>query len=279
MSAPDRYVVAGNPVAHSRSPFIHGAFAAATGQTMTYERLLVPLDAFDPTIRALAASGAKGCNITLPFKQAAFQIARRQSERAALAGAANLLRFDAEGWFADNTDGIGLVHDITANAGVALAGRRVLLIGAGGAAAGALGPLLAARPQQLTVANRTLASAEALVERHRAVAGQCGLTACALDACTTPFDIVINASSSSLQQAAVPVAAAVLAPGGLALDMMYGAAARPFVEWAETHGARGRDGLGMLVEQAAVAFACWRGVSPDTRSVLAALRARIDSGG
>jgi shikimate dehydrogenase len=274
----DRYVVAGNPVAHSQSPFIHAAFAQQTGQAMHYERLLVPMQGFDDAMRALATSGAKGCNITVPFKFDAFRIAGRRSERASMAEAANLLRFDAEqatGWFADNTDGIGLVNDIERNAGIALAGRRVLLVGAGGAAAGALGPLLAARPRHLTVANRTLATAETLVERHRAFAGACELGACRLDHCITPFDIVINASASSLQQAGVPVTAAVLAPSALALDMMYGAPARPFIEWAEAHGAQGRDGLGMLVEQAAVAFECWRGVRPETAPVLAALRAHM----
>jgi shikimate dehydrogenase len=279
MSAPDRYVVAGNPVAHSQSPFIHAAFATQTGQAMRYDRLLVPLQGFDDAMLGLAVGGAKGCNITVPFKLDACRIAARRSERAALAGAANLLRFDAGGWFADNTDGLGLVNDIERNAGVALAGRRVLLIGAGGAAAGALGPLLAVRPQRLTVANRTLAKAQALVERHRLFAGDCELDACALQACSAPFDIVINASASSLQQASVPVSAAVLAPGALALDMMYGAPARPFIDWAEAHGAHGRDGLGMLVEQAAVAFECWRGIRPETGAVLAALRSRMDAPG
>ena len=272
----DRYVVAGNPVEHSQSPFIHAEFAHQTGQAMEYGRLLWPLDGFADAVRALAESGAKGCNITVPFKFDAFREGKRLTDRARLAQAANVLRFDAEGWLADNTDGVGLVNDIERNAGVALAGQRVLLIGAGGAAAGVLGPLLAARPAAVVVANRTLANARALVERHAPVAGDAELRASTLDACGDGFDVVLNASASSLQGAGVPVSHTVLAPGALALDLMYGAAAEPFLGWAARHGARGRDGLGMLVEQAAAAFELWRGVRPDTAPVLAALHARMD---
>jgi len=271
----DRYVVAGNPVEHSQSPFIHTEFARQTGQAMEYGRLLWPLEGFAESVRALALSGAKGCNITVPFKFDAFAQGKRLTERARLAQAANVLRFDAEGWLADNTDGVGLVRDIERNAGVALAGKRVLLIGAGGAAAGVLGPLLAARPAAITVANRTLDKARALVERHLQVAGETNLRASSLTACGTGFDVVINASASSLQGAAIPVADAVLAPDALALDMMYGPAAQPFLDWAAAHGARGRDGMGMLVEQAAAAFELWRGVRPDTAPVLLALRQRM----
>jgi shikimate dehydrogenase len=271
----DRYVVAGNPVEHSQSPFIHAEFARQTGQAMTYERVLWPLDGFRDGVRALAASGAKGCNITVPFKFEAVREAQRLTDRARLAQAANVLCFDAEGWLADNTDGVGLVNDIERNAGVALAGRRVLLIGAGGAAAGELGPLLAARPEAITVANRTADRARALVERHRPVALDVLLRAATLDDCGTGFDVVVNAAATSLLGAAVPVTSAVLAPGALALDMMYGPAARGFLDWAECHGALGRDGLGMLVEQAAAAFELWRGVHPDTAPVLAALRERM----
>ncbi|HWH84575.1 MAG TPA: shikimate dehydrogenase [Burkholderiaceae bacterium] len=274
-AAPDLYVVAGNPVEHSQSPFIHAAFAAQTGQALRYERRLVPLDGFGAAIRALAAGGAKGCNVTTPFKGEAFRLAARTTPRAALAEAANVLRFDAAGWLADNTDGAGLVADIERNAGVALGGRRVLLIGAGGAAAGALGPLLAARPGEIVIVNRTLASAQALIARHAAAAGATVLRAAPLDDGGAGFDIVINATATSLQGAAVPVPAAVLAPGALALDMMYGPAAQGFLDWAARHGAHGRDGLGMLVEQAAAAFELWRGVRPDTAPVLAALRARM----
>jgi shikimate dehydrogenase len=274
----DRYVVAGNPVEHSQSPFIHAEFARQTGQAMEYGRLLCPLDGFAQSLHALAASGAKGCNVTVPFKFDAFREAKRHTGRATLAQAANVLCFDAEGWLADNTDGVGLVNDIERNAGVALAGRRVLLIGAGGASAGALGPLLAVRPHTVVIANRTLEKARTLVDRHRAVAGDTVLAASPLDRCGTGFDIVINASASSLHGAAVPVSPEVLAPGALALDMMYGAAAWPFLGWARAHGAQGRDGLGMLVEQAAAAFELWRGLKPDTAPVLATLRRRMDGG-
>ena len=275
----DRYVVAGNPVEHSQSPFIHTEFARRTGQALDYGRLLVPTGGFADAVRALAGGGAKGCNITVPFKFEAFGLAARHTERATLAQAANVLRFDAQGWLADNTDGAGLVDDIERNANVSLAGARVLLIGAGGAASGALGPLLAALPAELVLANRTLAKAQALVDRHRTVVGGALLRASTLEGCGRDFDVVVNASASSLQGASVPVSPVVLAPGALALDMMYGAAARPFLEWADEHGARGRDGLGMLVEQAAAAFALWRGVRPETAAVLAALRERMDAGG
>jgi shikimate dehydrogenase len=273
----DRYAVAGNPVEHSQSPFIHALFANATGQAMEYGRLLCPLDGFAPTVRRFAAEGARGCNVTVPFKFEAFGIAARHSERAALAQAANVLRFDAAGWFADNTDGAGLVQDIERNAQRPLAGKRVLLVGAGGAAAGALGPLILARPAELTVANRTLDKAAALVSRHQPLArsGAVGLHASTLADAGTAYDVVINASASSLHGAAVPVAATVLRPGTLALDMMYGPAAQPFLAWAAAHGATGRDGLGMLVEQAAEAFVVWRGVRPATADVLAAVRQRL----
>jgi shikimate dehydrogenase len=271
----DRYVVAGNPVEHSQSPFIHAEFARQTGQDMEYGRVLWPLGSFAQSLRELVASGAKGCNVTVPFKFDAYREARRLTPRASLAQAANVLRFDPEGWLADNTDGIGLVNDLERNAGVRLAGRRLLLIGAGGAAAGVLGPLVAAGVREIVVANRTLSKAQALVDRHAAVASGCALRATALADCGAAFDVVVNASTSSLQGAAVPVADEVLAPGTLALDMMYGPAAEPFLGWAEAHGATGRDGLGMLVEQAAQAFALWRGVTPETAPVLAALRQRM----
>jgi shikimate dehydrogenase len=276
-AAPDRYAVLGNPVAHSRSPAIHTAFAQQTGQALVYERLLAPLDGFEATVRHFAAHGGRGCNVTVPFKFEAFAMAPRRSERATLAGAANTLRFDAQGWLADNTDGVGLVHDIEHNAGVPLAGRRVLLLGAGGAAAGVLGPLLVARPACVVVANRTASKAQALVDSHAAWAAEPGvaLQAHGLQDPGTGFDVVLNASASSLQGAAAPVSAAVLAPGSLAVDLMYGAAAAPFLAWAHDAGAVARDGLGMLVEQAAEAFFVWRGVRPLTAPVLQTLREQL----
>ena len=273
----DRYAVAGNPVEHSKSPLIHARFARQTGQPLDYAKLLVPLDAFESVIRAFAAGGARGCNVTVPFKFDACRLAARCSERARLAQAANTLRFDAEGWYGDNTDGAGLVRDLEVNAGFRLAGRRVLLLGAGGAAAGVLGPLIEARPRQVVVANRTLSRAQALVARHADHANRFGvdLQAATLDDCGTGYEAVINGTAASLQGAGSPVAGDVLAPGALAYDMMYGPAAQPFLDWAAAHGAHGRDGLGMLVEQAAEAFLVWRGVRPDTAGVLEELRAGL----
>ncbi len=276
----DAYCVMGHPVAHSRSPWIHARFAELTGQALVYERCLVPLDGFAEALQAFAAAGGRGCNITVPFKLEAAQLASRRSERVQLAGAANTLSFVDGAAVADNTDGLGLVADITRNAGVQLAGRDVLLVGAGGAAAGALGPLLATGPRRVVLANRTLARAEALVQSHAALAllqktELLALAPQALEADLTKnsaFDVVINASASSLAGDAVPVPASVLRPGSLACDMMYGPAAQGFLDWAAQHGAQPRDGLGMLVEQAAEAFALWRGVRPPGAQVLSELR-------
>lgn len=275
----DRYAVLGNPVAHSRSPSIHAAFAQATGQALAYSRLLAPLDGFAATVQAFAAEGARGCNVTVPFKFEAFALCPRHTERARLAGAANTLRFDAEGWLADNTDGAGLLRDIEHNAARPLAGQRVLLIGAGGAAAGVLGPLLGARPAELVLVNRTLDKAQQLVARHADCAQQHGvqLSARPLNEAGEAFDLVINGTASSLGGQGIPVGSQVLRAGTLAIDMMYGPAAAPFMQWAARHGAQGRDGLGMLVEQAAESFALWRGVRPDTQAVLAQLRAEVDA--
>lgn len=280
MPRKDLYAVLGNPVAHSQSPFIHAAFAQQTGERVVYERLLCPMDGFEAAVRRFAAEGGRGCNVTVPFKFEAPALASACSARATLAGAANVLRFDATGWWADNTDGIGLVRDIEHGAGVPLAGLRVLLIGAGGASAGVLGPLLEAGPAAVWVANRNPDKALALVQRHAALASRQGVALAAGDLAspTGRFDVLINASASSLAGAAVPVAAERLAPGALAVDLMYGAAALPFLDWGQTAGAVPRDGLGMLVEQAAEAFFVWRGVRPQTTPVLQALRAHLASG-
>ena len=224
MSAPpSRYVVAGNPVAHSQSPFIHTAVAAQTGEPVVYDRLLCPLDGFAATVRGFAAGGGSGCNVTMPFKFEAWALADRHSERARIAGACNTLRFDADGWHGDNTDGAGLVRDIEGNAGVALRGARVLLVGAGGGAAGALGPLIASGAREVVVANRSVERARALVERHRqalAATSAAVVVAAPLDDCGAAFDVVVNASASSVSGAPVPVAASVLGRGALAVDKM-----------------------------------------------------------
>lgn len=277
VSQPDRYAVIGNPVAHSRSPAIHAAFAAATGQVLNYERVLAPMEGFEATLRDFAATGARGCNVTVPFKFDAYRLCPRRSERAMLAEAANVVRFDADGWWADNTDGVGLITDIERNAGQVIAGLRVLLIGAGGASAGVLGPLLQAAPAEVVVANRTIEKAQALCVRHAGLAVHHGvqLQASGLHNPGEGFDIVLNASASSLAGEASPVPASALRRGTLVVDLMYGPAAAQFLDWAGAHGARTRDGLGMLVEQAAEAFFVWRGVRPDTAPVLAALRERL----
>jgi shikimate dehydrogenase len=277
-SAVSRYAVVGHPVAHSQSPFIHAAFAAQTGEPVSYDRLLCPLDGFAPALREFAAGGASGCNVTMPFKFEAFGLVAKTTPRARIAAACNVIRFDTDGWLGDNTDGAGLVRDIERNAGVDLRGARILLIGAGGGAAGALGPLLASGASEVVVANRSVDRARALVDRHVEALGAAAsarVVAAPLDGCGEGFDVVVNATATSVAGAAVPVAPSVLRRGGLALDMMYGRAAAAFVAWAEAHGARGRDGLGMLVEQAAEAFLLWRGVEPETAPVLRALRERI----
>ncbi|RZJ12795.1 MAG: shikimate dehydrogenase [Acidovorax sp.] len=274
----DLYCVMGNPVAHSRSPAIHARFAELTGESIAYERRLVPMDGFAQGVREFKAQGGRGCNVTVPFKIDAPGLATACSERVQLAGAANTLTFRADGSiYADNTDGLGLVADITRNAGVSLAGRDVLLVGAGGAAAGVLGPLLLAGARHITVANRTLAKAEALVQSHSALAmlQKSELSALQPQALEADFDVIINATASSLAGADVPVAAHVLRPGCLAYDMMYGPAAQGFLDWARRHGATPRDGLGMLVEQAAEAFLLWRGVRPPSAQVLAEMQQQV----
>lgn len=278
----DLYCVMGNPIDHSRSPWIHARFAEFTGQTLDYGRRLVPLGGFDAAVaafRADAGGRARGCNVTVPFKFDAARLAQHKSARAALAGAVNVLSFRDDGIHGDNSDGIGLVNDIVGNAGVPLAGRELLLIGAGGAAAGVLGPLIEAGCRRIVVANRTLARAVALVQRHAALAlaHHATLEAQELQAVPGRFDVVVNGTASSLAGGEVPVAAGVLQPGALAIDLMYGPAAASFMAWARAHGAQPRDGLGMLVEQAAEAFATWRGVRPPSQQVLAELRVIVDA--
>jgi shikimate dehydrogenase len=271
----DKYCVIGNPIAHSKSPDIHAAFAADTGQDISYERCLAPLDGFADTVRDLVAQGYRGANVTVPFKLEAAALATRLEERARLAGAVNTLRFEAGEIVGDNTDGPGLVADIVHNAGVPLAGKRILLLGAGGAARGVILPFLNEKPEAIVIANRTRATADALVDHfagHVAYPGQ--ITACGFDEIAGPFDVVVNATSASLSAAMPPVPATAFRAGTLALDMMYGKEPSPFMQFAAAHGAIMRDGLGMLVEQAAEAFYVWRGVRPQTQAVLAGMRAR-----
>lgn len=268
--AAERYCVFGNPIAHSKSPAIHAAFAAQTGQVLSYEPQLAALDGFAAAVRQFADAGGRGANVTVPFKLEAHALASRLTARAQAAGAVNTLSFNGSEILGDNTDGVGLVADIEHNAGLALAGKRILLLGAGGAARGVILPLLERGPAQLCIANRTEASAIALM-RQFAAAGP--LQACTFEELGAGFDVVINATSASLSGQLPPLAPSVFGSETLALDMMYGAAPTIFMQFAAGHGSPVRDGLGMLVEQAAAAFFLWRGVRPATAPVLARLRA------
>lgn len=267
----DTYRVMGNPVAHSKSPQIHAAFALETGQKLDYQRQLVPLDGFSAAVEAFQASGGKGLNITVPFKQEAWQLAEQRSARAELAGAVNTLWFDAAGRrVGDNTDGIGLVRDLSQNQRQNLRGKRLLVLGAGGAVRGVLQPLLAERPATLVIANRTPSKAETLVELFQA---PCLSAAAYADLAGYTFDLIINGTSASLQGDLPPLPDGILHPGGCAYDMMYAAEPTTFMRWAQRQGAgQVADGLGMLVEQAAEAFWLWRGVRPQTAPVIAQLR-------
>ena len=262
----DRYCVLGNPVAHSRSPAIHARFAAQCRQDLVYEALLAPLDGFTATVRDFIAAGGRGLNVTVPFKEEAFRLANHLSERARAAGAVNTLAFAGGEIRGDNTDGAGLVRDITTNLGVAIAGRRALLLGAGGAARGVILPLLAERPAALTIANRTADKARGLAKDFPGTSG-CGFDALA----GLSFDLVVNATSAGLANAELPLPAGLFAPDCLAYDMVYGRET-PFLRQARATGATGADGLGMLVEQAAEAFLVWRGVRPRTEAILEMLR-------
>jgi shikimate dehydrogenase len=266
---PDLYAVIGNPVAHSKSPLIHAAFARQTGQDLVYERLLAPKDAFAATLRAFRARGGRGLNVTLPFKGEAFRYATMLSERASAAQAVNTLKFERGVTFADNTDGAGLVNDLLHNLGCAVSGRRILLLGAGGAARGVIAPLLLQRPAQFALANRALDKALRLAQAFPGLLEASSYAALA----GRQFDLVVNATSASLAGALPPLPPGVFARGALAYDMMYGKGETPFLAFARSEGAALlADGLGMLVEQAAESFFIWRGLRPDTAPVLRLLR-------
>ncbi len=284
----DRYVVIGNPIAHSKSPQIHAAFARQTGEAIAYERLLAPLDGFEDAVRTFIATGGRGASVTVPFKLEAFALADALSERATAAGAVNTLRFDRAGEqvniVGDNTDGVGLVRDIMVNAGVAVSGARVLLLGAGGAARGVILPLLAESPAQLVIANRTLSRADALVAQFAGAAQTLPavpavLSAARFESLDGNFDLIINATSASLSSELPPIPASVFGSGSFAYDMMYGAQPTLFMQMAAQAGAGVRDGLGMLVEQAAESFFVWRGVRPQTMPVYRELRAQLAAAG
>ncbi|MDP1606849.1 MAG: shikimate dehydrogenase [Rhodocyclaceae bacterium] len=268
---PDRYAVFGNPILHSQSPRIHALFAVQTGQDMRYAALLAPVDGFAAAVAAFVRDGGKGANVTVPFKEEAFRLATRLTSRAQAAGAVNTLSFADNTISGDNTDGAGLVTELKANLGCALLGKRILLLGAGGAARGVILPLLQEQPAALVIANRT---EEKAVRLAREFSGNTQLMPEArgfaqLDG--QAFDLVINATSTGLSDTALPLPPQLFAPGALAYEMVYGRAT-PFMQQARTAGARVADGLGMLVEQAAEAFFIWRGVRPATGPVLAVLR-------
>jgi shikimate dehydrogenase len=271
---PDRYAVIGNPVAHSKSPQIHAAFARSTGEDMSYERLLAPLDGFVATVDQFRREGGRGLNVTVPFKLEAFALASLHSSRAQLAGAVNTLHLEADGrWYGDNTDGAGLVRDLTHNLGLDLRDARILVLGAGGAARGILGPLLDGLPKTLVLANRTHATAVALAQQFAPLGPIVAIAPAALPG--HEFDLVVNSTSVGLATQTHDWPTSVFAKDSFAYDLVYADEPTQFVSWAMQHGAaRTADGLGMLIEQAAESFHLWRGVRPETMPVFALLRPR-----
>lgn len=267
----DRYAVIGQPVAHSRSPQIHAQFASQTGQSLSYDAVEVDPAALPATLRELHAQGVGGLNVTLPHKVAVMALCEQLTERAALAGAVNTLARTETGWQGDNTDGEGLLRDLQ-RLGYTVRGQRVLIIGAGGAVRGILGPLLGEQPQELVVSNRNPWKPEALAEQFKAVGAIRPCTHLALKG--DRYDLIIHATSAGHSGTFPKLPGPLLAEGGAGYDLSYGTAFEPFRAWAQAQGAtRIADGLGMLVEQAAAAFEIWRGVRPQTPAVIDRLRA------
>ncbi|WP_417596160.1 shikimate dehydrogenase [Oceanospirillum sp.] len=275
----DRYAVFGNPIAHSKSPQIHQAFARQTQQLLSYEALLAPVDAFAQSLRAFLADQGRGCNITVPFKQDAFETAEQLTARAQRAGAVNTLWLAEDGQlWGDTTDGVGLVRDLTDNQQVGISGQRVLILGAGGAVRGVIEPILEQKPASVMIANRTVSKAELLVDIFKDLLPEgCTLSVCGFtDLEGQQFDQVINGTAASLSGDLPPLPDNLLADNAACYDMMYGAETTVFNQWALNHGAaKAIDGLGMLVEQAAESFRIWRGVKPETTEVLADLREQL----
>ncbi|MDH5445114.1 MAG: shikimate dehydrogenase [Gammaproteobacteria bacterium] len=272
----DQYAVMGNPISHSKSPYIHSLFAKQTSQRLEYTAIHVDLGGFAQAVGNFDAAGGKGLNITVPFKQEAWQLVTERSERAERAGAVNTIRFGKGQLYGDNTDGVGLVNDLRINHQIAIKAKRVLLMGAGGAARGVLAPLLAEQPLELVIANRTVDKA---VELAMSFADMGNIKGMGYDGINDiQFDIVINATAASLQGQLPPLPDELLAENACCYDMMYGAEPTSFMQWASAHGAgRVLDGLGMLVEQAAESFYIWRGVRPDSIAVIETLRAETKS--
>ncbi|HEY3731304.1 MAG TPA: shikimate dehydrogenase [Steroidobacteraceae bacterium] len=270
MPAPDRYAVIGHPIAHSRSPQIHALFARQTAQNMSYGAIDIAPSNLAARVHEFFTAGGRGLNVTVPHKQAVMPLAARLGERARVAGAANTLVAGAAGLLADNTDGAGLVRDLSHNLGIALRSRRVLLLGAGGAARGVLAPLLELQPRELVIANRSAERAEALAVAFAARGPVRGLGLTQLD--SVPFDLIVNATAASLRGELPAVPAEVIGAETICYDLVYADRDTRFVQWAREHdAAQTHMGLGMLVEQAAESFFLWRGVRPDTAPVLAAL--------
>ncbi len=271
---PALYCVFGNPIAHSKSPAIHTRFAAMTGENLRYEARLAPLENFTGAVQRFAEDGGLGANVTVPFKEDAFRLCTALTPRAQRAGAVNTLVKQAHGWQGDNTDGAGLVRDITVNLGFSIKNKRILLLGAGGAARGVIAPLLEQAPTALVIANRTADKARQLAAQFADLFPIVGLGY--TDLLPPPFDLVINATSASLGGESLPLPSGLFAAESLAYDMMYGKGLTPFLQQAEKDGAgQLADGLGMLVEQAAEAFCVWRGIRPETRPVLDELRTAL----
>ncbi len=270
--APDRYAVFGHPISHSQSPRIHALFAEQTGEEISYTAQDVPLECLEVAVRVFRAGGGKGVNLTVPLKEAGFRLAEELTARARLAGAVNTLFWRDERLCGDNTDGIGLLRDLTVNLKLVLEGRRILILGAGGAARGIAGPLLEQRPACLAVANRTVSRAQALAAQFSALGPVRALGFS--DLAGLQFDLILNATAASLQGELPPLPDDLIAPGGVCYDLMYADQPTAFVRWGIEHAASlSTDGLGMLVEQAAEAFFLWRGVRPETASVISKLRA------
>lgn len=263
----DKYAVIGNPITHSKSPAIHAAFAKQTNQTMTYEATLAPLGGFSDTVAKLIAEGYQGVNVTVPFKLDAFELATELDALAQHAGAVNTLSFNQGVVHGYNTDGLGMVRDIEENLKTPLAGKRILLLGAGGAAQGVLYPLLDKAPSELVVANRTVEKAVAMIDKVSSDYSMVGLAPSTYESLSQPFDVVINATSTGLNKTSLPIADIIFAESCLAYDMMYGRET-PFMKQARANNASVADGLGMLVEQAAEAFTLWRGVRPNSKAVI-----------
>jgi shikimate dehydrogenase len=268
------YAVVGNPISHSKSPRIHSLFAQQTGESLEYTAIQAPMNDFAGVVTGFFERGGLGLNVTVPFKEEAWKLADRRTERAEKAGAANTLYRDSEkNLTADNTDGAGLVRDLVQNHDVMLAGARVLVLGAGGAVRGVLGPLLGQKLSSLTIANRTVAKAQGLVSLFADDAPDAAVDACGFEAPESAFDVIINGTSASLQGDLPPLSPAVIGPDTVVYDMMYSLEVTCFNQWAQGQGAtRVFDGLGMLVEQAAESFRIWRGIAPDTASVIKVLR-------